>query len=395
MQGILVLSNGYGEDEIAAAIIKEIKGKDSSIDIYALPLVGLGLIYNNAPVKKLGPTKLMPSGGLVPSNHLKMLLGDIKAGFLGLTIGQIASILKARNGVDLTLSVGDAYPVILNSFFARKKQIFVGTAKSNYFCPYSAKEKALFKKYCAVTFPRDEITNQDLLDYGVRAEYAGNVMMDCVKISGYDLGVKYPEVAVGILPGSRSDVYRDFSTILEAVEVLSKKVKWGIKYFTALASSVDLGDLVSEVINLGWELVTTGRTEGIVAHLEKGSIKVYLTRGIFGDILNASHIILGQAGTANEQAAGLGKPVIAFAEDLKDENLGWYRLRQKGLLGDGLTIVKKDPEKIAKEVIDILENPTKYDHISKAGKQRMGATGAGAPGAAKKIAERIIEEFYV
>ncbi|MFH1454152.1 MAG: lipid-A-disaccharide synthase-related protein [Armatimonadota bacterium] len=389
-KNILVLSNGYGEDEIAAQVISEIKKADQGITVYALPLVGKGHAYNNVDVKKLGPTKLMPSGGLVPSNHAKMLFNDVKAGLIGLTFGQINSILKIRSKTDLSLSVGDSYPVILNSFFTKRKQIFVGTAKSNYFCPYSDKEKKLFKKYCDTVFPRDEVTASDLRDYGINAVFAGNVMMDCINPVDCNMGTQYPQVVVGILPGSREDVYKDFSMILQAVEVLGKKVNWDVKYFTALASSVDMGDMVAPSISLGWELTPTNYTKGIVGELKKGNSTVYLTRGIFGDIITRAHIIMGQAGTANEQAVGLGKPVVAFSEKTPDGNLGWYRLRQKGLLGDALSVVDKDPVKIAGEVISILENPAKYEYMAKIGRERMGP-----PGGAKKIAQKVIQEINV
>lgn len=390
MKNILVLSNGYGEDEIAVSLIKEIKKNSPDTDIYVLPLVGKGYAYNDIDVKKLGPTKLMPSGGLVPSNHFKMLFNDISAGLISLTIGQIKSILKIKPKIDLALSAGDSYPVILNSFFTRKKQIFIGTAKSNYFCPYSKKEKDLFKKYCYMVFPRDEITARDLSEYGINAEYAGNVMMDSIEITNFDFGVRYPQVFIGILPGSRDRVYKDFPFILEVAEALSKKVKWDIKYFAALASSVDIGDMVASSINLGWDLKTNSCVKGIVAKLSKANVEINLTRGIFGDIINNAHIVLGQAGTANEQAVGLGKPVISFEEEIIEEKLGWYRLRQKGLLGDSLKIVIKNAQKVAEEVVNILENPHKYEYMSKIGKARMGL-----PGGAKKIADRIVKEIYV
>lgn len=387
-KNILVLSNGYGEDEIAASLIKEIKNIASDIDIFTLPLVGKGYAYNNVDVKKLGPTKLMPSGGLVPSSHFKMLFGDILAGLIPLTLGQIKTILKIRHKINLTLSVGDSYPVILNSFFAKKKQIFIGTAKSNYFCPYSKHEKELFRKNCYIVFPRDQITAEDLLEYGITAQYAGNLMMDSIEVTNFSFDVKYPQVFVGMLPGSRISTYKDFPFMLEAAQEASKRVKWDIKYFAALASSIDIGELAAGAIALGWDLETLNCTTGIIAKLVKDNMEINLTKGIFGDVITNAHIVLGQAGTANEQAAGLGKPVIAFEEDPRDEALGWYRLRQKGLLGDSLKVVAKDKEKIAQELINVLENPHKYEYMSKIGSSRMGL-----PGGARKIAEIITKEL--
>ena len=64
--------------------------------------------------------------------------------------------------------------------------------------------------------------------------------------------------------------------------------------------------------------------------------------------------------------------------------MGWYRLRQKGLLGDSLSITPRDPEDIAIEALDILKNRERYEKMAEIGRERMGP-----PGGAKKMAEHI------
>ena len=56
---ILFITNGHGEDIIAARIIEELAGEDISV----LPLVGAGTVFDGLPVTVLGKRKKMPSGG--------------------------------------------------------------------------------------------------------------------------------------------------------------------------------------------------------------------------------------------------------------------------------------------------------------------------------------------
>jgi uncharacterized protein (TIGR03492 family) len=81
----------------------------------------------------------------------------------------------------------------------------------------------------------------------------------------------------------------------------------------------------------------------------------------------------------------MGKPVISFDSDGRRVP-GWYRARQKGLLGDSLSVVERSGEAIAAEALAILANERRYREMQQAGYERMGP-----PGASAKIASYIVE----
>jgi len=105
----------------------------------------------------------------------------------------------------------------------------------------------------------------------------------------------------------------------------------------------------------------------------------------FADVLERSDVIIGLSGTGNEQAAGMGKPVVAFP-GRGSQYTKKFASAQKQLLGEALCLVERKPEKIADAVWSIINDHTRYEYMSNTGKQRMGG-----PGAVEKIAAYIKE----
>ena len=85
---ILFLSNGHGEDLIATMIAREVKAERESLDVVGFPLVGFGKPYIDAGIRVVGVQKTMPSGGFL-RHGVRLMLQDIKAGLIGLTVQQI------------------------------------------------------------------------------------------------------------------------------------------------------------------------------------------------------------------------------------------------------------------------------------------------------------------
>ncbi|MHB2019760.1 MAG: hypothetical protein ACYCW6_22690, partial [Candidatus Xenobia bacterium] len=302
---VLFLSNGYGEDTIAAGIICELQARAPHLAVKAMPLVGHGTAYEAVGVPRLGPQELMPSGGLVNAG-VQHLVRDLKAGLVRLTLQQIRHLHRNRDGVDLVVAVGDTYPVLLGALFSRRPMVFVGTAKSNWFVPYSSAEAAIFRSCCARVFVRDEPTAAALRDRRVAAEWVGNAMMDCLEGRGLDLHLDGKTV-IGILPGSREATYSDLPVLLEAVEALGSEYD----YVAALADSIEEARLAARS---GWHLTPPGRPggdtgvnpgvgslDGVVpssltaqprqgggSALVQGALRVTLTRRALGSVLEAS-----------------------------------------------------------------------------------------------------------
>src|SRR5690606_40911932 len=81
--GLLVVSNGHGEDAIGAALVRRLRHALPDLEIQALPLVGTGTAYE--PELLVGPRRALPAGGLT-LHHPRLLLQDVRAGIVGLTL---------------------------------------------------------------------------------------------------------------------------------------------------------------------------------------------------------------------------------------------------------------------------------------------------------------------
>lgn len=380
---VLFISNGYGEDTIAASVIKYLAELMPLDKILGFPLVGEGSAYKSIGINVAAPVQDMPSGGLIPGGWVKNLLKDFSAGLGQLIIQQTAKLRDLKKEVSLVAAVGDAYPVILGGMFAAKPVIFIGTAKSDYFYPYSAMEKTVFKRYCTIIYPRDEITAESLRNSGINAQWVGNAMMDSLAYTGDRFNIPEDTRIITLLPGSRDFAYNDFPVILKAAEIIHKNLEDKPAFTAALADSIDLHRLGESAARVSFSLAHYDNKEGVIGKYSRNAVEVSALRNRFADAIKNACLVIGQAGTGNEQAVGLGKPVISFDSEGK-EKLGWYRLRQKGLLGDSILITPRDSEEIAQAALSLLQNKDKYEAMASIGRERMGP-----PGGAKKMAEGI------
>jgi len=108
---------------------------------------------------------------------------------------------------------------------------------------------------------------------------------------------------------------------------------------------------------------------------------------LFGDLVRKADVVIGQAGTAVEQAAGLGKPVITFPGRGSQVPLRFLRGQQQ-MLGEAIMIVERHPDRVAEAVLKVLTDRNLKERMAAAGRQRMGP-----PGALRIIAHRIVEEL--
>ena len=107
-------------------------------------------------------------------------------------------------------------------------------------------------------------------------------------------------------------------------------------------------------------------------------------RGDAALVEDADDIIIGLAGTASEQAAGMGKPIVSFG-GRGVQYTSSFAKRQVQLLGESLSVVKRDPVAVAAEVLNILTDNDRYQRMSKAGFARVSGRGSS-----KKIASYIL-----
>ncbi|MDQ6766453.1 MAG: lipid-A-disaccharide synthase-related protein [Candidatus Eremiobacteraeota bacterium] len=382
---ILLVSNGFGETAIATYVARAIHAQEPAARIEHFPLVGRARADTWPPV--VGPQRDMPSGGLVTAWNLRNLAADVRAGLAGLTLQQLR-YLKRQRFRDVVVAVGDVYCLALCLIGAGRPTVFVATAKSELVAPHSGIERAIARRAVAA-FARDEPTAASLRAAGIRAQYAGNIMMDGLQASGADLGLRPGALTIAVLPGSRADAAStaamQIGQLCAIAAILAGRGRPVQAYFS-IAPSVDAQRVRDAIRQSGVELPALVEHEGVIARGRRDNLEVALVRGGFGDMLEAAEIVLGQAGTANEQAAGCGKPVIAAVQPGEaPEKMHWYRMRQKRLLGDALLVLPAQPQLFAAEVVRLIDDSQRMLHMSAVGRERMGRPGGASAVAAMAL----------
>ena len=101
--------------------------------------------------------------------------------------------------------------------------------------------------------------------------------------------------------------------------------------------------------------VACWRKRRIIAHLifSEGS-QTKIIQGKFGDVLHSSQVIIGLLGMGNEQAVGLGRPVMSFPGKGPQITKKFLYI-QKLLLGEAISIVEARGEAVAEEKKEALE----------------------------------------
>ncbi len=366
---ILFLSNCHGEDRSAALIAKELKKLKPDIKVAGAPLISSGEEYTKRKIPVIIKSKIPPSGGF-PTKSFTGFLMDLPTFYIPLRYYFI--LRKVRTEVDFSVVVGDIFLLVLGYFALKKETIFLAPAKSDYQRPHYRIEEFFMRKIPRKVLTHDEYTAKNLRKKGINALFLGNPMMDDLHPKGISLGE--PPI-VGLLPGSRLEAYKNFLKILKVVE----KIKEKVSFACAIPSSLNVEKIVESAKKEGWNL--QGNT------LRKGEKSILLVKDGFEDVISKSNIIIGLAGTANEQAAGLGKPVISFAGCGPQTTPGRMR-DQARLLGEAVKFVSDFPEGVISEISYLLANPEERKRRGKIGSLRMGP-----PGGARKIAELIVEEF--
>lgn len=374
---VLILSNGHGEDAMGALLAEALQR--GGVSVRAFPVVGEGRAYARVGVPIVGVQKVLPSGGFIlesPANLVK----DLKAGLLGLTFRQVRALRRLRSDAPWAVAVGDVYVLALAAYVLNRPVVFLPTAKSEYIRGHFSWEYAMMRRRAVRVFPRDAKTAEVMQARGVPAAFAGNLMMDAFQVTGERFGIPEGERVVAILPGSRGDAYRNARAIFEVLEHLEGR---GFHYLLALADGLDPAAVAEAT---GWRYAAAeGAAGGVLGAFERGGTRVLCVQGRFGDVLNTADLVIGLSGTGNEQAAGMGKPVIAFAGDGVQFTKG-FAADQKRLLGEALSLVEAEPRAVAEEVVRIAGDPEVYARMAACGRERMGG-----PGAVQRITAEILQ----
>ncbi len=404
---LLSLSNGHGEDVIAAKILQELQ-QQCAAELVALPIVGKGQAYRDLSIPIWGDVKTMPSGGF--NQNGQQLWRDLQGGLLQLTIGQWRAVKSWAKTGGKILAVGDIVPLLM-ARYSGAPYGFVGTAKSEYYLvdsnqqPLAHRQKSLESRSgsiyfpwerwlmqhpnCQGVFPRDQITAEKLNEFQIPAWDLGNPMMDGLQ-GGREVGGLVDnelDLRVTLLPGSRPpEAYRNWQMLVAGLENLGEALAGrSIEAIAGITASLDVAELQKSL--QAWQFLGFGEWGGT---WQLNNLKLHLAVDQYVHCLAWGDMALAMAGTATEQFVGLGKPALV----IPGEGPQFTRLfaeRQCDLLGESIILVDS-PKSVGLVVKNLMGDVAKLASIVQNGRLRMGEAGA-----ATRIATKLAElwEFNV
>ena len=400
---LLCLSNGHGEDIIAVRILQELRQISSKLNISALPLVGEGRAYFTAGIPVIGAVQTMPSGGFIYMDG-RQLVRDLQGGLLPLTWTQLKAMgTWVKDGSGMVLAVGDIVPLLF-AWWSGANYAFVGTAKSEYYVRdregnlrqesrlasllglnssiYLPWDRALMSNpRCQSVFPRDTLTAKMLQKWQIPVFDLGNPMMDGLKpVQPLQISSK-AELTVVLLPGSRvPEAYANWQLIIIAIFSLIETYKSrSMLFLGAISSQVNLDTLAQTLVQA--DFCTLDHKT-----FNYKNTSIVLTQTAYNECLDKAEIAIAMSGTATEQFVGLGKPAITFPGNGPQFTYAFAEAQSRHL-GSSI-ILLAHPNQTGEAVKSLLSDSKFLAKIAENGYKRMGE-----PGAARRIAERLMEQF--
>lgn len=394
MKDILFASNGHGEDVIAGRVLDRLAARRPQLAVEGWPMVGEGAAYAARKIPTVGARNLLPSAGFATLDPA-LMARDLKAGWIGTYWRQAVAARAMRGRYRMIVAVGDIVPIGAG-VLARAPFVFIGCAKSAYYGPrhgYTGLEKRLLRRHCVETYPRDPLTAAELERAGVACRYLGNPMMDGLEGTGDRLGIGEGETAIGLLAGTRADAETNMLDLIAAAGAAPRHVPdpARLRFVFAARSEFDpqafAAAFGTDPRLAGWRVASAGAREGVVMRLEHpAGMQVLVAKGRFPDVLRLSLVVVGMAGTANEQAIGLGIPLVTVpSSGVQGER--YVRMKME-YFGEAAVLAPREPDAIAGAVASLLADPARCARMATAGRERMGL-----PGGSDAIAEAILHRF--
>jgi uncharacterized protein (TIGR03492 family) len=384
---VLFISNGHGEDLNAIQIVKALRQQQPQVEIGAMPIVGYGNAYRNLDINIIGPTEALPSGGFVYNDRFK-LLEDIRSGLFTLLWRQIQATRKYGNDCEAIFAIGDVV-VLLGAYLTGKPYMAFMVSSSAYY-----ENRMQFPKLtdwllksdrCHQIFTRDRYTAQMLNQQGYeRAIFVGFPAMDALELTGKNLQLLPNLPLVALLPGSRlPEAGTNLQLLLDLVIATTPLFPNGIQFCAAVTPNLCLPNATGMIPlqqvaeHRGWEYHPTG----YLTHPEH-QIKLRCIYDAFGDILHQCDLVVGMAGTAIEQAVGLGKPIIQIP-GAGPQFTYTFAEAQMRLLGSSIQTIGTKPAtaqiitQAAHAIERTLEDREYLQQCQENGLERIGGAGGG------------------
>jgi uncharacterized protein (TIGR03492 family) len=410
-QKLLFLSNGHGEDLNATLILQALRTLRPEIGVAAMPIVGAGKAYTRLAVPIIGPTATLPSGGfnyihvgrLLNPRHWGQdtnpvnLMRDLTAGLVGLTWQQLQATRLHSRQCDLLFAVGDIVPILFAWLTGRPFAAFLVSTSSYYEgrvkLPWLT-QWALRSPRCRQIFTRDAYTAEDLKSRGFqRVTFAGYPIMDTLTPTGRDLGGGASPL-VALLPGSRlPEAVENFGLMLQLCSALSRHGPFMGQ--AALVPSFTPDQVQAVAQQHGW----TGDDQSPVSGdprsgwLRRDQAAIAYHYDAFADILHQCAVVVGMAGTAVEQAVGLGKPVVQIPGRGPQFTYPFAEAQER-LLGPAVQTIGREPATAktlaaaAEQVAVILQDGDYRQRCEAIGQVRVGP-----PGGSRAIAQQLLQHL--
>lgn len=399
---ILVLSNGTGEDLIACSVARSFLGLVPGAKVRALPLVGDGQRYREAELALIASRPTHSDAGfryLTPF----WLVRDMGHDLPGRVVSWrriIRDWCSSTQGAQrLVIAVGDVVPLAL-ARLSGPDLVFIGCAKSEYYrrdrdgplprgglgariesrlpSVYGALERRLMKPpKCRAVFPRDSLTAQRLHPFGLAVQDLGNPMMDGLQPRG-DVVIPAADCAIALVPGSRhpeslANWRQQLDRLADVIHALAPKRPL---FLAPIPQAKRDPGYRAAALERGWL-----EAQGV---LTRARATLILTPDGFADTIHRADLAIAQAGTASEQIAGLGKPIISFPGE-GPQFVHRFAEAQARLLGP-LMHYLPEGSGLGPLVAALIDDRTRRRHWRAAGVERMGR-----PGASDRIARAIAE----
>jgi uncharacterized protein (TIGR03492 family) len=331
---LLLVSNGHGEDLSGALLGQALQRLGATVA--AVPLVGDGDPYRRAEIPVLGHTRSYSTGGLGYTSGAGRLTEVLQGQVLYL-LGRSWRLWSAARRADGLVVIGDVIPVMLAWSCRRPVATYLVAYSSHYEgrlrLPWPCGPCLASRRFRAV-FARDALTAEDLSHQLRRpVRFLGNPFMDQLRAEPLPPPTKTEPAQVLLLPGSRCpEALENLALMLRLLERLPTSARH-CRFEVALVADITAETLVGLVDRLGWELDQDagGRPLGLCC----GPLRLGLHWGRFAPLLVRSRVVVAMAGTATEQAVGLGIPVLQLAGRGPQFTAGFAEA-QRRLLGPGV-----------------------------------------------------------
>ena len=403
---LLVLSNGHGEDLIAARVLAALRQQGDNGLMDGMALVGLGAGLASVPgFRPIGPRQQLPSGGF-SNQSFTGLLQDLWAGLGGLTLAQWRTIWQWRGAhpQGVVLAVGDLLPLVL-AWDSGLPYGFIGTPKSDWTWLTNWGTTPVADAYhrckgsewdpwewwlmghgrCRFVVVRDGLTARGLRRHGIDALAPGNPMVDGPVAEDPPLPASLRQQRRWLmLPGSRlPECLINLERLLAALPRQPAAL-----VLLATGHQLDLQALATVVTGQGFAPCQSPADMGRRPAWRRDNLLLLWGPGCFETWLPWAELGLATAGTATEQLVGRGVPALSLPGPGPQFTPAFAR-RQSRLLG-GAVIPCFSPQQFRQELARLLEDDQHGRVLGRRGRRRMGPRG-GSGAIARLVRQRLLQ----